>query len=562
MLRPTESRILWLQQFGRGLRKAPGKTHLTVIDYIGNHRTFLLKPQVLLGLPATPAAIAEALAQAERHSLTLPPGCEVTYELRAIEILRALLPTRTPDALRAWYEDFRELHGARPRAMEALHEGYQPRAVRRTHGSWLQFVDQMGDLTESQGLLVRGRVLGSAGPAHVHEFLAELETTPMTRSYKMIVLLAMLNSDRLPGAMPIDELAQTVSQLARRSARLQEDFGPALGDLEALKHHLEVNPIAAWSGGAGTHGMAYFEYAAGQFSSRFDVPANHREAFQELVRELVEWRLAEYLQRQPEVDAGIVCKVSHAGGRPILFLPDGAMRPDIPEGLVPVLIEGQRYDAQFAKIAVNVIRPHGSDRNELPRLLRGWFGPDAGLPGTSFHVRFEKATEDTYRLEPIRPATASQGLQEWRQYAREAIPALFGLSYNAAVWNQGFIFKNNRFVLLVTLDKSTQAKEHRYEDRFEAPDRFQWQSQNRQHRAGVTEQKLAQHVQLGLPVHLFVRKASKVEGRAAPFLYCGECEFLSWDGDRPITVHWQLKTPVPERWRSALDVPASAAPHS
>ncbi len=50
MLRPTESRIIWLQQFGRGLRRAPDKPYLTVIDYIGNHRTFLLKPQTLLGL--------------------------------------------------------------------------------------------------------------------------------------------------------------------------------------------------------------------------------------------------------------------------------------------------------------------------------------------------------------------------------------------------------------------------------------------------------------------------------------------------------------------------------
>ncbi|MDP6529202.1 MAG: DEAD/DEAH box helicase family protein, partial [Gemmatimonadota bacterium] len=32
MLRPTESRILWFQQFGRGLRKVAGKDHLTVVD--------------------------------------------------------------------------------------------------------------------------------------------------------------------------------------------------------------------------------------------------------------------------------------------------------------------------------------------------------------------------------------------------------------------------------------------------------------------------------------------------------------------------------------------------
>ena len=41
MLRPTESPVLFLQQLGRGLRKAEGKPHLTVIDFVGNHRVFL-----------------------------------------------------------------------------------------------------------------------------------------------------------------------------------------------------------------------------------------------------------------------------------------------------------------------------------------------------------------------------------------------------------------------------------------------------------------------------------------------------------------------------------------
>jgi len=38
MLRPTESRILWLQQFGRGPGTGENKDRLSVIDYIGNHR--------------------------------------------------------------------------------------------------------------------------------------------------------------------------------------------------------------------------------------------------------------------------------------------------------------------------------------------------------------------------------------------------------------------------------------------------------------------------------------------------------------------------------------------
>ena len=39
MLRPTEFKIIFIQQFGRGLRKAKGKI-VNVIDFIGNHKTF------------------------------------------------------------------------------------------------------------------------------------------------------------------------------------------------------------------------------------------------------------------------------------------------------------------------------------------------------------------------------------------------------------------------------------------------------------------------------------------------------------------------------------------
>ncbi|MGH7298754.1 MAG: DEAD/DEAH box helicase, partial [Polyangiaceae bacterium] len=50
MLRPTESPVVFLQQLGRGLRRADGKDALVVVDFIGNHRSFLSKPQSLLFL--------------------------------------------------------------------------------------------------------------------------------------------------------------------------------------------------------------------------------------------------------------------------------------------------------------------------------------------------------------------------------------------------------------------------------------------------------------------------------------------------------------------------------
>jgi Domain of unknown function (DUF3427) len=135
---------------------------------------------------------------------------------------------------------------------------------------------------------------------------------------------------------------------------------------------------------------------------------------------------------------------------------------------------------------------------------------------------------------------------------------LFQLTFNGSVWNQGFIFKNEQMFLLVTLDKSSAAAEHQYQDKFLAADLFQWQSQNRQHRDGAIEQKMARHMELGIPVHLFIRRTAKSDGRATPFLYWGTCEFVDWEGDRPITVRWRLARPIPNRWRESLSVPLRA----
>lgn len=49
MLRQTQSSIIFTQQLGRGLRKAPGKDHLRVIDFIGNYANNFLIPIALIG---------------------------------------------------------------------------------------------------------------------------------------------------------------------------------------------------------------------------------------------------------------------------------------------------------------------------------------------------------------------------------------------------------------------------------------------------------------------------------------------------------------------------------
>lgn len=49
MLRQTQSAIVFVQQLGRGLRKAPGKEYLVVIDFIGNYANNYLIPVALFG---------------------------------------------------------------------------------------------------------------------------------------------------------------------------------------------------------------------------------------------------------------------------------------------------------------------------------------------------------------------------------------------------------------------------------------------------------------------------------------------------------------------------------
>lgn len=49
MLRPTESPIIFIQQLGRGLRKADGKEYVVILDFIGNYKNNFMIPIALSG---------------------------------------------------------------------------------------------------------------------------------------------------------------------------------------------------------------------------------------------------------------------------------------------------------------------------------------------------------------------------------------------------------------------------------------------------------------------------------------------------------------------------------
>jgi superfamily II DNA or RNA helicase/diadenosine tetraphosphate (Ap4A) HIT family hydrolase/HKD family nuclease len=545
MLRPTESRILWLQQFGRGLRHQPGKT-LQVIDYIGNHRVFLNKARALFNLGSGDREVAQTLDFLDAGTLELPPGCSVTYELEALEILRSLIRSTTSrgDLLREYYEDFRDRHGVRPLAGEAFEDGFDPGSARRSgYDSWLDFVHLRGDLTPEQTEL-RER-FGT--------LLRDLEVTALTRSYKMLVLLATLGEDAFPGRIGIDRLTERFGELARRYAPLRTEVGDALDDPAALRRLIIKNPIAAWTGpGAGT-GSPYFSYDADVLATTFSVSPHLREPLQDLVRELAEWRLAAYLRRQRDLQGAdrILCNVSHADGRPVIVLPDRERHAGIPVGWREIVVDGEEYQANFGGAAVEIIARPGRTENALAEILRRWFGAELGRQGGTEHrdpthdVVFERRGAG-YLLGPARELTPVAGPIPWQHYTRKEAVDSLGLSLTGWEHQSGIVQRPGGLVLFVTLDKAGMDDAYQYRDHFLSPTEFQWQSQNRTRQASELGGEIRRHREKGIDVRLFVRRRANVRGETQPFYYCGKLDFVRWEGERPITVWWALEEGVPE----------------
>ena len=143
------------------------------------------------------------------------------------------------------------------------------------------------------------------------------------------------------------------------------------------------------------------------------------------------------------------------------------------------------------------------------------------------------------------------GPERWRAYMREDIPPLFGAAFNPGNWNAGIVRVGVDLVLLTTLNKGSLSSGNHYEDRFTSPTRMQWQSQTQTRRE--SEQGLTLSGQKpGARVFLFVRGEKMRDSRAAPFIYCGQPKFISWKGERPITIQWELSDPIPAHLHQML----------
>lgn len=158
-LRPTESATIFIQQLGRGLRLTPHSEVLTVLDFVGHHRTAWLAVDALndRAAPRGPTTVREL-------DITPPEGCEIVLDARTVEILekvRRFAPSRKDVCLATYTRLKDELDIARPQLVDLLSDAEMPTPseVRTAFGSWigLRLAAADGEPWESQ--------IAAGGPA-------------------------------------------------------------------------------------------------------------------------------------------------------------------------------------------------------------------------------------------------------------------------------------------------------------------------------------------------------------------------------------------------------------
>ncbi|MBC7664160.1 MAG: DUF3427 domain-containing protein [Caulobacter sp.] len=583
LLRPTESKILFLQQLGRGLRRSEEKTHLVVLDFIGNHQSFLQKPQALFGVGSTYKDLAEFGRQAEQGRLELPDGCYVNYDLKIIDLLKSL----DSGGAEKDYEALRASLGRRPALAEFYRAGASLQVLRRQHGSWFELVRRFDDLDEAER-----RVVDDIG-----SFLAEVETTAMTKSFKMVLLEAFLEMDGLQRPPAIDALVERSWEVLRRRKNLMGDLPDAIASLpdgrspEWRRYWLD-NPVNAWIGAnRGKDAAASFLIQDDRFHFGVALQPADVVAADSLLQELVDYRLAAYeVRRQNDAAASnviafapraksameipyfpnlrIACghfRAGRADAEEHRALPaayghldatrhfiaratgnsmDGGKNP-IRDGdylLLELLASGNAGSITGTVMAIERHDDAGGDNQYLLRVVTKTKTGAYVLKANNPDYEDLPANDEMKTLARLKAVVHPLDLAVGQTFAREDIPGLFGETFNQAIWNVGHVVLGEQrvHILLVTLNKQGKSQEHRYHDHWIDEQTFHWQSQNATTPSGKRGREIVGQGALGTQIHLFIREARLVNGKGAPFVYQGRATYEAHTGSAPMSVTFSL----------------------
>lgn len=288
-VRPTESLTVFTQQVGRGLRLHEHKSHCAIIDLIGNYRNADVKLQLL-------AERTEAEGQRTAAIPPAPAGCVLELETAVVNLLKELSRKRMPlrDRLHSAFLELRNELGRLPTYLELhLHGREDSKGYAQTFGSYAAFLQWAGCLTEEE----------RAAYEACEAWIRDVEKTAMQKSYKMVVLLYMLErgADRWADPVTPQEAAPFFHRyLTEKEHRKRIDFSD--GESRRLWAYDEAGvssliarmPMAKWSGARGS--MTRFE--GGVFSLAYAPAPEHRAIVYRWTREVCLYRLHAHFERR------------------------------------------------------------------------------------------------------------------------------------------------------------------------------------------------------------------------------------------------------------------------
>ena len=188
-LRPTQSPTIFLQQLGRGLRKSKNKTHLTVLDFIGNYKKANLVPFLL----SDTIYNKKTLLHESILDFEYPEDCYIDFDFHLINIfkIQAKQELKIKDKILLEYQSIKKNLERRPSRIDLfLHmdeymiQRMKNNAELNLFNNYLKFLNDNKETTSEENTYIK---------TIAHEFLNVLEKTRMTKSYKMPILLAFYN---------------------------------------------------------------------------------------------------------------------------------------------------------------------------------------------------------------------------------------------------------------------------------------------------------------------------------------------------------------------------------
>lgn len=200
-LRPTESPVVFLQQLGRGLRTFRGKQYLTVLDFIGNYEKAGRVRFYLTGQTASAGGMSY-LPTSDQY----PDDCLVDFDMRLIDLFEQMEKKhrRVQDMLRDEYFRIKELLDHRPTRLELftymdadIYQMIISRSNINPFKRYLEYLHDLNELTQDETV-----VYHSIG----REFISLIETTNMSKVYKMPVLMAFYNNGQMRMAVTEEDL--------------------------------------------------------------------------------------------------------------------------------------------------------------------------------------------------------------------------------------------------------------------------------------------------------------------------------------------------------------------